>query len=99
MEVAYIFLALLIVLMYGVTTWYSSIEGFEDGKSITYHDAAEIYDDTYASIYDVLWNSNEKMKYEEVSLQDVSLADWPEKVNNQNNFLYKLSQCNYYIYS
>jgi hypothetical protein len=77
MEAAYIFLALLIVLMYGLTTWYSSIEGFEDGKNVTYHDAAEIYDDEYASIYDFLWNSNEKMKYEEVSLQDVSLADWP----------------------
>lgn len=76
MEVAYIFLALLILLMYGVTTWYSSIEGFEDGKSVALHDA-EIYDDTYASIYDVLWNSNEKLKYEEVSLQDIALADWP----------------------
>lgn len=62
--------------MYGVTTWYSSIEGFEDGKSVALHDA-EIYDDTYASIYDVLWNSNEKLKYEEVSLQDIALADWP----------------------
>jgi ubiquinone/menaquinone biosynthesis C-methylase UbiE len=77
MEVAYIFLALLILLMYGLTTWYSSIEGFEDGKSVAFHDAAEIYDDTYASIYDVLWNSNEKMKYEEVSIQDIILADWP----------------------
>jgi ubiquinone/menaquinone biosynthesis C-methylase UbiE len=76
MEVAYIFLALLILLMYGLTTWYSSIEGFEDGKSVALHDA-EIYDDTYASIYDVLWNSNEKLKYEEVSLQDIALADWP----------------------
>ena len=62
--------------MYGLTTWYSSIEGFEDGKSVALHDA-EIYDDTYASIYDVLWNSNEKLKYEEVSLQDIALADWP----------------------
>uniref|UniRef100_A0A6C0KGT9 Methyltransferase domain-containing protein n=1 Tax=viral metagenome TaxID=1070528 RepID=A0A6C0KGT9_9ZZZZ len=76
MDVAYIFLALLILLMYGVTTWYSSIEGFEDGKSVALHDA-DIYDDTYASIYDVLWNSNEKLKYEEVSLQDIALADWP----------------------
>jgi len=76
MEAAYIFLALLIVLMYGLTTWYSSIEGFEDGKSVALHDA-DIYDDTYASIYDVLWNSNEKLKYEEVSLQDIALADWP----------------------
>ena len=77
MEAAYIFLALLVLLMYGLTTWYSSIEGFEDGKSLVFHDAAEIYDDTYASIYDVLWNSNEKMKYEEVSIQDIILADWP----------------------
>jgi len=76
MEAAYIFLALLIVLMYGLTTWYSSIEGFEDGKSVALHDA-DIYDDTYASIYDILWNSNEKLKYEEVSLQDIALADWP----------------------
>lgn len=63
--------------MYAVTLWGSSIEGFEDGGSQTFHDAAEIYDDTYASVYDVLWNSNEKMKYEEVSIQDVALADWP----------------------
>lgn len=60
--------------MYGLTTWYSSIEGFEDGKTKTLHDA-DIFDETYAAIYDSLWNSNERIKYEEVSIQDVSLAD------------------------
>ena len=74
METAYIFLAVLVFLMYGLTVWYSSIEGFEDGKTEELHDA-EIYDEMYASIYDSLWNSNERIKYEEVSMQDVSLAD------------------------
>ena len=50
--------------MYGLTVWYSSIEGFEDGKTEELHDA-EIYDEMYASIYDSLWNSNERIKYEE----------------------------------
>jgi len=74
METAYILLAVLVFLMYGVTTWYSSIEGFEDGKTEELHDS-EIYDEMYASIYDSLWNSNERIKYEEVSMQDISLAD------------------------
>lgn len=74
METAYIFLAVLVFIMYGFTVWYSSIEGFEDGKTEELHDA-EIYDEMYASIYDSLWNSNERIKYEEVSMQDVSLAD------------------------
>jgi SAM-dependent methyltransferase len=74
MEIAYIFLAVLVFIMYGVTVWYSSIEGFEDGKSQELHDA-DIYDETYAAIYDSLWNSNERIKYEEVSMQDVSLAE------------------------
>lgn len=77
MELSYIFLAILLLLMYSLSTWYSSIEGFEDGKTIEFHDAAEIYDDTYASIYDSLWNSNEKMKYEEVSIHDIALDNWP----------------------
>jgi SAM-dependent methyltransferase len=74
MEVAYIFLAVLIFIMYSLTIWYSSIEGFEDGKAEELHDS-EIYDEIYASIYDSLWNSNERIKYEEVSMQDISLAD------------------------
>lgn len=77
MEYAYMLLALLLLLMYSVSTWYTSIEGFEDGKTIQFHDSAEIYDDTYASIYDSLWNSNEKTKYEQVSIHDIALDGWP----------------------
>lgn len=62
--------------MYAVTAWYSSIEGFEDGSTDELTDSS-IYDETYASIYDALWNSNERIKYEQVSIQDVSLADKP----------------------
>jgi ubiquinone/menaquinone biosynthesis C-methylase UbiE len=74
MEIQYIFLAVLVFIMYGFTVWYSSIEGFEDGKTEELHDA-DIYDETYASIYDSLWNSNERIKYEQVSLQDICLAE------------------------
>lgn len=77
MNVAYIFLAILIFLMYSVTLWCSGIEGFENEGSITYEDPEQIYDDTYASIYDMLWHPQDKLKYEEVSIQDVALADWP----------------------
>jgi ubiquinone/menaquinone biosynthesis C-methylase UbiE len=77
METAYLFLAVLIFLMYSITTWYTSIEGFEDGGSVTHEDPVEMYDDTYAAIYDSLWHSKEKNDYEQVSIQDVSLADWP----------------------
>jgi len=76
MDVAYIFLAVLIFLMYGLTTWYSSIEGFEDGKSTTLHDK-DIFDEEYAAIYDALWNSNERIKYEEVSIHDLTLVEQP----------------------
>jgi len=77
MDLAYIFLAVLIFLMYSVTIWYSSIEGFEDGSTVTYEDPKQIYDDVYATIYDMLWHPNEKLNYERVSIQDISLADQP----------------------
>lgn len=78
METAYIFLAVLVFLMYGITLWYSSIEGFEDGgESEVFEDIAKIYDSTYASIYDMLWHPNEKLKYERVSIQDIALAEHP----------------------
>jgi len=41
-------------------------------------DPEEMYDDTYASVYDLLWHSNEKLQYEQVSMQDIALADWPK---------------------
>ena len=77
MDLAYIFLAVLIFLMYSVTLWYSSIEGFEDGSTVTYEDPKQIYDDVYAGIYDMLWHPNEKLNYERVSIHDISLAEQP----------------------
>ena len=79
MNVAYIFLAALIFLMYGMTLWISGQEGFENEGSITYEDAEEMYDSTYASIYDLLWNPIDMIKYEDVSMQDITLADWNTK--------------------
>lgn len=79
MKLEYIFLAVLVFLMYGITLWVSGQEGFENEGSVTYEDAAEIYDDVYASIYDLLWNPNDMLKYEQVSMQDISLADWNTK--------------------
>lgn len=69
------FLAFLIFLMYSMTTWMSSIENFENEEGITYTTPEEMYDDTYASIYNALWHSNEKLKFEQVSFQDISLAE------------------------
>jgi len=72
---SYIFLAILLVLFYGLTTWMSSIENFDVDSGDTYEDSTEIYDETYASIYDMLWNPNEKVEFEKVSIQDIALAD------------------------
>lgn len=63
--------------MYSVTTWMSSIENFENEEGITYDSPEEMFDETYASIYNALWHSNEKLKFEEVSFQDIALADMP----------------------
>ena len=78
MNVAYIFLAVLVFLMYSITLWCSSIEGFENEHSETFEDPEEIYDDVYASIYDALWNSRERIKYEEVAIQEMALAERPK---------------------
>jgi len=75
MDVAYIFLAALIFIMYSVTLWLSSREGFENESSVTYEDPQEIYDDIYASIYDLIWHSKDAVDYQSVSIQDLSLAD------------------------
>jgi len=65
--------------MYGITLWMSGQEGFENEGSQTFEDAEEIYNDVYASIYDLLWNPQDMLKYEQVSMQDISLADWNTK--------------------
>lgn len=76
--ISYILLALIVFFMYGVTIWMSSIENFENEEGDTLEDPEEMYDDTYASVYDLLWHSNEKLQYEQVSMQDIALADWPK---------------------
>ena len=68
----------LVFLLYSVTTWMSSIENFENEEGVTYESPEEIYDSVYAAIYNMLWHSNEKLKFEQVSMQDISLADWPK---------------------
>lgn len=77
MRIEYLFLAALVFLMYSITIWCSSQEGFENEGSQTFEDAEQMYDDTYAGIYDLLWHSQDKLNYEQVSMQDISLADWP----------------------
>ena len=78
MDTAYIFLAVLIFLMYAIRIWGSSVEGFDnEGESAVYEDVSKIYDAEYAKIYNLLWHPNEKLKYEQVSIQDISLADKP----------------------
>jgi ubiquinone/menaquinone biosynthesis C-methylase UbiE len=78
MNVAYIFLASLVFLMYAITIWLSSQEGFENEGSVTYEDPQQIYDDVYASIYDLIWNPQDMLKYQQVSMQDIALAEWPK---------------------
>lgn len=72
---SYIFLAILLVLLYGLTTWMSSVEHFDVDSGNTFEDSTEIYDETYASIYNLLWHSNEQLEFERVSIQDLTLAD------------------------
>jgi ubiquinone/menaquinone biosynthesis C-methylase UbiE len=79
MNVAYIFLAILVFLMYFMTLYMSAQEGFENEGSTTYENPEQIYDDTYASIYDLVWNPLDMLKYQQVSMQDITLADLPVK--------------------
>jgi ubiquinone/menaquinone biosynthesis C-methylase UbiE len=77
MNIAYIFLAILILLLYSATLWMSSVENFENEDGVTFEDNTQMYDETYASVYNPLWHSNEKLKFEQVSMQDIALAEWP----------------------
>jgi ubiquinone/menaquinone biosynthesis C-methylase UbiE len=78
MPVEYMIIAFLIFLLYSVTTWMSSIEHFENEEGDVFETPEEIYDAEYASIYNMLWHSNEKLQFEQVSMQDIALADWPK---------------------
>lgn len=77
MNTIYVFIAILLLLFYMVTLHVSTLEGFDNEGSVSYESQSEIYDDTYSSIYDALWHSQEKLDYERVSIQDIGLADWP----------------------
>ena len=75
MKTAYLFLAVLVVLMYSITTWAAGREGFDNEKTVT---PSNMYDDTYAGIYDTLWHSaDETNQFTRVSIQEMTLADWP----------------------
>jgi ubiquinone/menaquinone biosynthesis C-methylase UbiE len=78
MPIEYMIIVFLVFLLYSVTTWMSSIENFENEEGITYESPAEIYDEAYAAIYNMIWHSNEKLQFEQISMQDISLADWPK---------------------
>ena len=79
MNTEYIFLAVLILFMYIFTTHASSQEGFENEGTVVFEDPEEIYDAAYSEVYDVLWNSQDAQKYEQVSMQDIAFADWATK--------------------
>jgi len=78
MKSAYIFLAGLVFLMYMITLWVSSVENFENQDGDSFDSFEEIYDDVYASIYNMLWHSKEKLKFEQTSMQDIALATLPK---------------------
>jgi trans-aconitate methyltransferase len=79
MELKYLFLLGLVFILYSVSVWASGREGFETGESLFVEDP---FDATYASIYNALWNPEDKMKYERISIQETALADWP--ISNVN---------------
>ena len=83
--IEYLFLALLVLVMYAVSTWASGRENFESGESVTLEEPEKIYDAEYAAIYNALWNSSkELMDFVNVSFQDIMLAD---KQTNSVNVL------------
>jgi hypothetical protein len=46
MNTAYIFLAVLVLILYSVTLWTSSVEDFENQSGDTFESSEEMYDDT-----------------------------------------------------
>jgi ubiquinone/menaquinone biosynthesis C-methylase UbiE len=70
-----VFLTLILVSLYAVSIWSCSREGFEAGESISLEDPEKYYDAIYASIYKALWHSQQKLEFEQISMQDIALAD------------------------
>lgn len=75
--VKYLILIFIVFVMDCVSRWVSSREGFEAESSVMYEEPDKYNDAVYASIYKALWHSYEKLQFEEVSFQDLALADWP----------------------
>jgi ubiquinone/menaquinone biosynthesis C-methylase UbiE len=74
--IEYLFLAILVLVMYAVSTWASGREDFESGESVTLEDPEKIYDSEYANIYNALWHSSKELTdFVNVSFQDIMLAD------------------------
>jgi len=70
--IEYLLLAILVVIMYAVSLWSSTREGFTADIILEDH---EIYDTEYSKIYKALWlSSKEVLDFEQVSLQEM-LAD------------------------
>ena len=74
--IEYLFLAILVLVMYAVSTWASGREDFESGESVTLEDPEKVYDSEYAAIYNALWHSSKELTdFVNVSFQDIMLAD------------------------
>jgi SAM-dependent methyltransferase len=67
-------IAILIVLLYA-TSMLAITEGFEsnDGKTVLYSDPDEYYDEFYASFYDALFHTQDRLSYERASFRELLL--------------------------
>jgi ubiquinone/menaquinone biosynthesis C-methylase UbiE len=65
-------LMILFFIFYHICIWCSGREGFEED---TVH--LESYNADYAEIYEILWHPKELLQYEQVSMQDIALAELP----------------------
>jgi ubiquinone/menaquinone biosynthesis C-methylase UbiE len=70
-----VILTLILVTLYAVSIWSCTREGFEAGESISLEDPEKYYDAMYASVYKSLWHSQQKLEFEQISMQDIALAD------------------------
>jgi ubiquinone/menaquinone biosynthesis C-methylase UbiE len=70
-----VLLTLILVTLYSVSIWSCTREGFEGGESVSLEDPEKYYDAMYASVYKALWHTDQKLEFEQVSMQDIALAD------------------------
>lgn len=67
-------ISILLVLLYAVSML-AITEGFEskDGTTVQYSDPDEFYDDLYASFYEALFHTPDKLSYERASFREILL--------------------------